>query len=137
MRFCEVVYDLISVAMNTLKLFFTSPLFGFLLKLLSGLAAAAFGLFGIGTKTRDDNGKFTRDGRIALIGVLVAGVIAGTTSIYEFSVGHEKDRQEHLQSQRLMLSVQRGLYPLRGVSGELRLTFTQDFAGSKLTGLIC
>jgi hypothetical protein len=129
MRFCGVVYDLISVAMNTLKLFFTSPLFGFLLKLLSGLAAAGFGLFGIGTKTRDDKGKLTRDGRIALIGVLVAGVIAGTSSIYEFSVGQEKDRQEHLQSQRLMLSVQRGLYPLRGVSGDLRLTFTQDFAG--------
>jgi len=117
--------------MNSLKTFFISPLFGFLLKFLSGLAAAGFGLFGIGSKTRDDKGKLTRDGKIALIGVLVAGIIAGATSIYEFSAEQEKDREEHLRSQRLMLSVQRGLYPLKGVSGDLELTFTQDFAGLK------
>jgi hypothetical protein len=116
--------------MNTLKTFFASPLFGFLLKLVSGLAAAGFGLFGIGTKTRDDKGKLTRDGWIALIGVLVAGIIASVTSVYEFNAGQEKDRQESLRNHRLMLSVQRILYPIKGISGDdLELTFTQNFSG--------
>jgi hypothetical protein len=100
--------------MNTLKAFFTSPLFGFLLKLLSGFAAAGFGLFGIGAETRDKKGKLTKSGKIALVGIVVSGVIAAATSIYEFNTGQEKDRQERVQTQKLMLSVQRNLYPLRG-----------------------
>ena len=62
--------------------FFTSEMFGFLLKLFSGLAAAAFGMLGIGTKTREDDGRLTRNGKIALAGIIVAGLLAargGTT----------------------------------------------------------
>jgi hypothetical protein len=55
--------------------FLTSETFGFLLKLLAGLATAAFGILGIGTQTRDKQGKLTRNGWIALVGIISSRTI--------------------------------------------------------------
>jgi hypothetical protein len=96
--------------------FLTSDTFGFLLKLLTGLAAAGFGLLGVGTETRDTSGHFTRAGRIALIGILCAGVLAVATSVYEFATEQYKAREDREHSKQLMLSVQAGLYPLRAMN---------------------
>ena len=95
--------------MKTIVEFFTSDTFGFLLKLFSGLAAAAFGILGIGTKTREDNGRLTRNGKIALTGIIVAGFLAIGTSVYEFTTGQKQAEEAAKKSEKLMLSVQRGL----------------------------
>src|SRR5258708_2946331 len=92
-----------------------APTMGFLLKLFAGLAALGFGILGVGAETRDAGGKLTRKGWIALIGIIVAGILALGTSISEFVAGQEKEQAERRHNERLMLSVQRNLYPLRSV----------------------
>lgn len=116
--------------MKTILDFFTSETAGFLLKLFAGIAAAAFGMLGIGTKTREDDGRLTTNGRIALIGIVVAGVLAIGTSVYDFATGQKKAQEDRKKSERLLLSVQRGIYPLKGISGEVRMRFTKDFVGA-------
>jgi hypothetical protein len=100
----------------------TSTITGFLLKLLAALAAAAFGLMGIGTKTRENNGDLNRNGKIALIGIIVAGSLAVGNGYYEFITNQQKEREDRLRSERLM-------YPLKEITGEVRIGFAQDFAG--------
>lgn len=107
----------------------TSETAGFLLKLFSGIAAAAFGMLGIGTKTREDNGAFTPNGRIALIGIVIAGLFAIGTSVYDFANGQQKARDDRLKNQRLMVSIQRGLYPLKDITADLTIDVAGTFAG--------
>ena len=116
--------------MKTVADFFTSEIFGFLLKIFSGLAAAAFGILGIGTKTREDDGRLTRNGKIALTGIIVAAVLGVGTSIYDFATGQKKGREAAKKSQLLMLSVQRGLYPLREMKVKVRISISEDFPGA-------
>jgi hypothetical protein len=99
----------------------TSPTFGFLLKLLAGLGAAVFGILGVGAETRDDNGRLTRTGWVALIGIVIAGVLAVSTSVYEFVTGQEKERAELLRNESILASVQRNLYPLHGVMASFQM----------------
>jgi hypothetical protein len=104
-----------------------SSTFGFVLKLVSGISAAAFGILGIGTKTRDDDGALTRQGKIALIGILVSLFIGAASSVYDFAASQESARVEQQKSQRLLLSVQRALYPLRQTTAVFRVSFHKDF----------
>ena len=108
----------------------TSPTFGFLLKLFAGLATAGFGMMGIGVQTRNNNGRLNGKGCTALIGIIVAGVLAVGTSVYDFAVEQEKERVEQRRSQRLMLSVQRGVYPMHGAKISFVLWFAADFPGA-------
>lgn len=104
----------------------TSPLVGFLLKLLGGLAAAAFGVLGVGVKTRNDNGELNRNGWVALVGILVGGVLAVGSSVYDFIGGQKKEADDRLRQERLMLSVQRNLYPMRGLKAEGEISLSGD-----------
>jgi hypothetical protein len=120
-------------AVKTIFDFLASDTFGFILKLFSGLAAAAFGMLGIGTKTREDSGKLTCNGRIALTGIVIAGLLALGTSIYDFTTGQKKAQQERqrekesrLKGEQLMLSVQRGIYPFKGITVSFSLGIDGD-----------
>jgi hypothetical protein len=63
-----------------------SATFGLLLKLFSVVAAAAFGILGLGSKTHESSGTLTRKGRIALVGVITAGILGvGTTMIFRLT----------------------------------------------------
>ena len=118
--------------MKSILDFLKSDTFGFLLKLLAGIAAAGFGIFGVGIETRDKDGKLTRYGRIALIGIICAGVLAVlavATSTYELVTGQQKAAQDRLKSEQLMLSVQRGLYPLRGMRFRAQIKIDDSFIG--------
>src|SRR5438093_2912777 len=109
--------------------FLKSDTFGFYFKVVSGLAATVFGMLGIGTKTREDNGKLTRNGKIALTGIIVSGICALGSSVYEFTTSQERGREEREKSQRLMLSVQRGIYPLRDLKMSVEISLDRDFIG--------
>jgi hypothetical protein len=115
--------------MKTIINFLTSDAFGFVLKIFSGLAASGFGMLGIGTKTRNDDGSLTRNGWIALVGIVVAGILALGTSLYEFTTSQEKTKAAQAQSQQLILSVRRGIYPLKGITASFDIYFDQDIAG--------
>ena len=104
--------------------FLRSSAFGFLLKICAGMAAAAFGILGIGTTTREENGRLNRNGWTALIGIVIAGILGIGTSLYDFAGDQRKAIEEREKSERLILSVQRGLYPLTGMSGDLTISFT-------------
>jgi len=78
--------------MGGLTTFLQSSAFGFLLKLFAGLAAAGFGIMGVGVETRAESGALNRKGWIALVGIIVAGLLAVVTSIYEFTTAEKKER---------------------------------------------
>lgn len=113
--------------MNKLITYLTSPTFGFFLKLFAGFAGASFGILGLGTKARDGNGKLTRNGRIALVGILLAGSLGISSLVYDYVVGQQRARSERQRTERLMLSVQRGIYPLRGVKVSFEMELGSDF----------
>ena len=115
---------------NNLLHSLTSPAVGFLLKLFAGLTTAAFGILGVGVKTREDDGRLNQKGWIALIGILVGGILAVGTSVYEFASGQEKERADRRRSERLLLSVQSGVYPLRQIMASFELTLADDFEGA-------
>ncbi len=98
--------------------------------MFAGVTTAAFGILGVGTKTREDDGRLNRKGWIALIGVLVGGILAVGTSVYEFASGQEKERSDRRRSERLMLSVQSGVYPLRQVTVSFEMSLPNDFEGA-------
>ena len=104
----------------------TSPSVGFLLNLFAAIGAAAFGVLGIGAKTRDHNGHLTRNGWIALIGLLVAALFAIGKSIYDFKTGEDTALAEKKRNERLMLSVQRNLYPMRGLKATVNVSLDGD-----------
>jgi hypothetical protein len=112
--------------MGVIWTFLKSDLFGFMLKFVFGIATAIFAIYGIGVKTReDDGGPLTKPGKIALIGVLVCAAIGAASSLYDFYSGRVKDDAAREKSTKLLLAVQRGLYPLRGMSADLTIRFAQ------------
>jgi hypothetical protein len=108
----------------------TSPTVGFLLKVFAGLTTAAFGVLGVGAKTREDDGRLNRKGWIALIGILFGGVLAVGTSVYDFASGQEKEQADLRRSERLMLSVQSGVYPMRHMTVSFEMSLANDFEGA-------
>jgi hypothetical protein len=92
-----------------------SPLVGFLLKLFAGLAAAGFGILGIGTTTRTSTGSLNKNGKIALFGICVAGLLAIGTSVNDFASQQAAEREEIARNQRLLENVEYTEYPLRGL----------------------
>jgi hypothetical protein len=105
---------------KTIITFLTSDAFGFVLKLVSGISTAIFALYGIGVKTREDNdGPLTKAGKIALTGVLVSAAIGGASASYDFYSGQSKQEAERQTNERLMLSVRRGIYPLKGMRADV------------------
>lgn len=109
--------------------FLSSPTFGFLLKLFSGLAAAGFGILGIGTKTRLESGKLTKGGTVALVGILVAGAIGSIATINDFVSSAKSAAEAKKKSDHLLLSVRRGIFPFRGITADLELTLRDSFPG--------
>jgi type II secretory pathway pseudopilin PulG len=110
--------------------FFGSAAFGLLLKVCTGIAAAAFAILGVGAETRDKDGRLNTKGWIALVGILVAALLAIATASYEYRAEKQKAQIAGLaeeaakkESERLALDVKRNLYPLKGRTLAFNLTF--------------
>jgi hypothetical protein len=104
--------------MHNLYEYLTSPLVGFVLKIAALLATAGFGLMGVGVTTRDADGRLTRSGRVALAGVVVAATLSLATVVYDYAIQQRDAAIIQRRSEQLLMSVQRGLYPLRGATVE-------------------
>ncbi len=116
--------------MDGLVSFLQHPFVGFLLKLFAGIAAALFGILGLGRDVRNkDDIKLTPKGRVALIGIIVAGTLGSGSVIYDYFSAERTAADEKLKSERLLQSVQRGLYPFKGMRTDFTLYFTKDFEG--------
>jgi len=107
----------------------TSPAFGFCVKLLAGIAAVGFGLMGVGAQTRNDDDSLTTKGWVALVGIVVSGALALASVTYDYFVGQRAAKADAQKSQRLLLSVQRGIYPLRGITADFAVKMVRDFTG--------
>jgi len=109
--------------------YFQSSTFGFLLKLFTGLAAALFGILGVGANVRDQNGRLNRKGWTALIGIVIAGLLAVATSVYDFIAGQRQDETARAKNEQLLLSVRRGIYPLRKMRVDINISLKPSFGG--------
>jgi hypothetical protein len=111
---------------------FTLPVVGFLLKLFAGIAAAVFGIIGLGRDARDKaSGELTPKGRIARIGIIAAGALTVGSVTYDYVFAQKAAADDKRKSEHLLLTVQRGVYPLRSITGELKLSLSGDIAGLK------
>lgn len=109
----------------------STPTTGFLLKLFAGLATAGFGLLGIGSVTRDHAGKLTRSGWIAFTGILVGAVFVVGACLYDFVTGQESERLTKIRSQQLLMSVRRGIFPMRSLRISAEVLMAGDVAPLK------
>jgi hypothetical protein len=100
---------------------------GLVLKLLGSVGAAYFGMMALGTKARDDSGKMTAPGRVALIGILVSAALASASTIYDYSSGQSRDAESKSRSDQARLDMERLRYPLRGTAAAVYVSFSQDF----------
>jgi hypothetical protein len=100
---------------------------GVLLKLLGSAGSAYFGILALGTKARDDAGKMTRQGYVALIGILVSALLASTSTIYDYYSSASKDKQSLARTEQAKLDAQRTNYPMRGISAVVAVSFAKDF----------
>jgi hypothetical protein len=104
----------------------TSPTVGFLLNLVAAIGADAFGVLGIGAKTRDHKGHLTPNGWIALIGLLVAALFAIGKSVYDFRTGEVTAVAKKKRNDLLLLSVRRNLYPMCGLKAIVNVSLDGD-----------
>jgi hypothetical protein len=95
--------------------------FGLWTKILAALGGAGFGILGVGKETRV-TGKLTRTGWIALLGIVVAGELALTSTFSDAISGQKKDRL-------LLMSVQRGVYRFHGLTLWMDLPLDKNFYG--------
>jgi hypothetical protein len=107
----------------------TSAASGFVLKLVAGLSAAAFGVMGLGTKARDDRGKLTRQGGVALYGLIISFLIGAISATYDFMVSQKAADETRRRNERLLLAAERGIYPLRGINASASIEFPPDIPG--------
>jgi len=71
--------------------------FGFTAKILAAVAAAGFGILGVGATTREPTGELNTKGRIALSGIVVAAVFALASAVNDFISGDRPHPQLHLR----------------------------------------
>lgn len=98
----------------------------FMFKTVATLATAAFGIYGLDVKSRDEAGNFTARGRIVLIGLIASACITGLIQSGEF-IQKQKETTTQLESStRLMRSIQQSLYLLKDVTGVFTIKFKYD-----------
>jgi hypothetical protein len=88
--------------------FLTSATFGFGLKSVAGLSATAFGVLGLGAEARDDHGKLTRQGWVALHGLIISFLIGAVSATYDFTVSQKAADETRRRNDRLLLAAERG-----------------------------
>jgi hypothetical protein len=98
-----------------------SSSFGLWTKVLAAIAAAGFGMLGVGKDTRK-SGTLTQTGWIALIGIVVAGEFALAATFNDYTSGKKKD-------ELLLLSVQRAAYRLHGLTLWMEVPLDNSFYG--------
>ena len=90
--------------MHSLIASFEEPFVGFMLKLLAGIATAVFGIIGLGRNVRKRGGALTPKGRMALIEIIVAAVLASGSGIYDYFSSPETAKEERLKSEAVAIT---------------------------------
>jgi len=109
--------------------FLTSATFGFVLKLVACVSAAAFGVLGLGSKARDDRGKLTRQGWVALYGLITSFLIGAVSATYDFTVGQKAVAEARRRNDKLLLAAERSIFPLRGMTATVLIEFPSNIPG--------
>jgi hypothetical protein len=106
--------------------FFTPEMIGFLLKILGGIVALVSGIVGLVGKDNYENGHLTWKGGMAFIGVILGSFITLASTVVDFHKDQSSAAEAKKKSALLMQSIQRGLYPMRGVQVDLAIQLSEN-----------
>jgi hypothetical protein len=98
-----------------------------LVKVLSAVAVMGFGIYGLGIEPRGKEGKMTARGWAVLFGLVVSGLLSGAIPAVEFLRDQQKEQVEKARMQQLLTSVERSLYPIRGMTAGARFDLHPEF----------
>jgi hypothetical protein len=96
----------------------------FLWKTLATIATAAFGVYGLGVNARDDAGRLTKQGTVVLGGLIVSALITGVIQTGEFVEKRQEAADQLVQSQEVLMGVERNVYPLQPLSMWFELEYS-------------
>lgn len=89
-----------------------------LIKFLSIISAAIFGVYGSLVNFRDETGKVTKHGKVGVCGVLISACIGGGLQIYS-DIQSEKQSLDLLKrNTEILTEINRSLHPLDGMTVE-------------------
>ena len=97
-----------------------------ILKYVSVGLAGAFGVIGLLTKYRDDDGNITVWGRLALIGILTSSAISATAQSLEGRRETTKAEANQKQAQRVLHEISRTLQPLSEFTVSISISLPID-----------
>lgn len=87
-----------------------------LLALLGAIAQIVFGLAALGVDLRDDSGRLTRGGKLALTGILVGGLLTISAKTAEYFKGKSDSVTRAVEIERMLREIRRGVYPLQAAN---------------------
>jgi len=105
---------------------FTSEGALFFWKTIATIATAAFGIYGLDVKSRDDSGVFTRKGKIVLVGLVVSALITGVIQLGEFLQGQEQSKEELARSRQVLISLERNVHSLEPLTLAFDIEYSMD-----------
>jgi hypothetical protein len=82
------------------------------LKFAAILMSGVFGFLALIGENRDKRGRFTIWGKVALIGVILATLVAAWTQALEAHNAREAERAENAKTRAVLGEIRRGIYPL-------------------------
>lgn len=86
-----------------------------LLQVLGVILAGGFGLLGLLTKYRDEAGRITRWGRVALVGVVVSTLVAVSAQALEAVRKSRESKASAQRTERIIAEVMRAVHPLTDI----------------------
>jgi hypothetical protein len=98
----------------------------FLWKTLAIIATAGFGIYGLDVKSRDDRGRFTRQGMVVLAGLVVSALVTALIQTGEYMQSQRAAVDELYRSRQVLAAVERNLYPLEPLSMSFDLNYSMD-----------
>jgi hypothetical protein len=86
----------------------SDPVVALWIKLAAPSITIVSGVVGLGRKARDDNGKITWIGRVAVVGILAGGLFSTLSILHDYRSANNDTQKSIQQNQDLLASVQRG-----------------------------
>lgn len=94
-----------------------------ILKVLSIVSTAFFGLFASLTNFRDVNNKITLNGKIALVGVIISSILAGSVQVLNDKVIEDQSNELMAQNNAILLDVRKTLNPFSEIKVNYYLSY--------------
>jgi len=91
-----------------------------------------FGMYGVGVKARDGAGRLTKEGRIVLVGIVLGGLVAISTAVWQTYTRQISAAAERARFSRLLESVERVTYATK--DGHVSFEYEIKMEGPSFAG---